>query len=486
MNCAPSRSKISDYLLIIRDFFWYNNELMNKQFCFWRCFIIFTLLISTNSCSASSAQRYLIAPTVLPHTTQEMKTAGFWISRHPFADRLILSQEEIRSFNAYVQNDLQLTKDLTQSALQYSGGELKKTLEETWENFLKKGFYSGNGTKDTRKFFDLMRHQMDWENLPEQTDVQFGFVVCYADQRLLPAYEGLYEKKGDIDFDELQNSALDVGTPVVILHESLDKNWFYVEGELSSGWIEKAKISLCSFKQFKNYLQSREANFMVVLKPKVDIYLDRALTEHYEFARLGVRLPINRIDERAIEISFPAKNENGQIIFKRGFVERENIQVGYLSFTPRNILKQAFELLDKPYGWGDIHGEQDCSRFLQEVFATVGIYLPRNSSAQAKAGQLLAEFSKDTLLEEKIKVLKEKAIGGVTILPMKGHIMLYLGMVEDRPYAIHAVWGYREKSLGKDRIRVINRVAVSDLSLGEGSKKGSLLKRLSRAINISK
>ncbi len=457
----------------------------NKFVLFFTFVILFIFVFNLEGC-ASLQKFYLAAPSQLSHATREMKTAGFWIARHPFPDRLILSPEEILAFNARVQNDLKLTKDLKQFPPRYSSSELKKTLEEAWGNFFKKGFYLENGSKDAGKFFDQMRHQMDWENLPEQTDVQFGFIVHYADQRLLPTDEGLHEKKGDVDFDELQNSALDVGTPVVILHENLDKNWFYVESELSSGWVVKEKIAVCSLNEFQNYLQSFEAIFMTAIKPKVDIYLNKELTQHYEFVRMGVRFPVKKLDERIVEISFPVREDNGTIVFKRGFIERENIQVGCLPFTPHNILEQAFELLDKPYGWGDMHGEQDCSRFLQEVFATVGIYLPRNSSAQAKVGQLLAEFTKDTSSEEKIKILKKQAIGGVTILPMKGHIMLYLGMVEDRPYVIQAVWGYREKSLGKDRIRVINRVAVSDLSLGDGSKKGSLLKRLSRVINISK
>ncbi len=41
-------------------------------------------------------------------------------------------------------------------------------------------------------------------------------------------------------------------------------------------------------------------------------------------------------------------------------------------------------MLNQPYGWGDMYGEQDCSRFLQMVFATVGIMLPRDSKDQAQ------------------------------------------------------------------------------------------------------
>ena len=147
-------------------------------------------------------------------------------------------------------------------------------------------------------------------------------------------------------------------------------------------------------------------------------------------------------------------------------------------------MEQAFKLLNEPYGWGGMHGEQDCSRFLQEVFATVGINFPRNSSQQAQIGRPLAQFDTKMSEAERLKVLRE-AVGGITILPMPGHIMLFLGMVDERPYAIHATWGYREKIGREESSRVINRVAVSDLSLGEGTLKGSLLRRLKSVVLIA-
>jgi hypothetical protein len=53
-----------------------------------------------------------------------------------------------------------------------------------------------------------------------------------------------------------------------------------------------------------------------------------------------------------------------------------------------------------------------------------------------------------------------------------------LGKDNDRLYAIHAIWAYREKGPEGDVPTVLGRVVVSDLSLGEGSSKGSLLERI--------
>ena len=62
-------------------------------------------------------------------------------------------------------------------------------------------------------------------------------------------------------------------------------------------------------------------------------------------------------------------------------------------------------------------------------------------------------------------------------------ILCYLGSIAETPYVIHSIWAYREKLPAQDRIRMINKVTVSDLSLGKNTKKGSLLERINR-INI--
>ena len=129
-------------------------------------------------------------------------------------------------------------------------------------------------------------------------------------------------------------------------------------------------------------------------------------------------------------------------------------------------------MLNQPYGWGDMYGEQDCSRFLQMVFATVGIDLPRDSKNQAQVSNAAVDFDEKSDDNAKIAGLA-KTPAANTLLAMKGHIMLYLGMVDGKPYAIHDT-----------TVSSVDRVIVSDLSLGQGSKKGSLLRRLTRTVTI--
>jgi hypothetical protein len=56
--------------------------------------------------------------------------------------------------------------------------------------------------------------------------------------------------------------------------------------------------------------------------------------------------------------------------------------------------------------------------------------------------------------------------------------MLYLGKAGLLPYAIHETWAYRAPRGDQELTYKINRVAVTDLDLGKGSRSGSLLERL--------
>ena len=94
----------------------------------------------------------------------------------------------------------------------------------------------------------------------------------------------------------------------------------------------------------------------------------------------------------AVGIVLPTRADDGRLEVKTGYVKRQETVAGHLSYTPRHIVEQAFEMLNTPYGWGGMNGQQDCSQFVQEVFATMGIALPRDSSDQARVGRLISSL----------------------------------------------------------------------------------------------
>ncbi len=357
------------------------------------------------------------------HSLRMMKTAGFWISRHPSPDAVIMGPKAIDQFNAALSKNKKLTKDI----------------------FTLNGVVTGAAPR-------------------------YGLVVHYASQRFLPTNKGQYEKKDDHDFDQLQNSALDVGTPVAVVHTSADGLWYYALTAISDGWVEAKNIALGDINQVREFAEDK--NFVVVIKPKADIFMNKSMTDYDDYVRMGMRLPLTGVDAGRVTVKVPVKDTNGILVVKEAYMNVEDVNPGFLPFTARHIYKQALMMLNQPYGWGDMYGEQDCSRFLQMVFATVGITLPRDSKDQKQVSNSAADFDEKSDDSTKIKAIA-RAPAANTLLAMKGHIMLYLGTVNGKPYAIHDT-----------TVSAFNRVIISDLSLGQGSQKGSLLRRLTRTVTI--
>jgi hypothetical protein len=420
----------------------------------------------------------LAAPANLPNITRTMKNAGFWIGRQPFPDKMILSPRSIEAFNKNTKDRLGLIIDPAEIGPAYPGDKLREALEKDVKELSSRVLYDDRGKRVGEDVFKKIKENMSIDLVYKKCIARYGVITGYADQRVLPSDMIMTKEALDTDFDRLQNSSIDIGTPVVVLHESMDHKWVYLGAPSSWGWVKKDSVAFCDVEALKRFKDARP--FVVVTSPKADIYLDGALAAYYDTVRMGAAFQCyEKVERGIVMMRIPYRGEDGKLVEMNGFMKRSDVSPGYLAYTPRSVIEQAFKLLNAQYGWGGAGQEQDCSAFLQEVFATVGIMLPRNSSGQAEVGYLLGEFSEKTPESVKFDTIARDAVGGITTLKLDGHIVLYLGIYGLKPYVIHATYGYGQKMALGDADRVLNRVVVSDLSLGNGSKKGSLLERLS-------
>lgn len=434
------------------------------------CLMLFLIL---SGCARS--QKPFAAPTLLPGTDRNMLTAGYWISRHPSPDALVLTSTQIAGLNLHIEKDLKTVTDITRIPIPYSGTGLAAVMQKDIDRLRASPRYHSSGRQASGEFYKNLADYMDIAAMPPAINPGYGVVVRFSDQRILPTLEPLYGDSSEVDFDTLQNNTLELGTPLLLLHRTRDMKWTYVRSSASSGWVESRHIARCSPEVLEEYIHPER--FVVILRPKADIYRNPALAYSEEYVQMGVRLPLIEVEENAYQVMIPICDSQGYLVKQRGYVQKKQAMEGYLPYTARNILQQAFEMLNAPYGWGGMYGEQDCSRYIQQVFATVGVNLPRNSADQAMVGKRVAEFNPDTPEITKVRSL-DQALGGVTLLYLKGHIMLYLGKTGFLPYAIHETWAYRASDGDQESTYKINRVAVTDLDLGKGSRSGSLLERL--------
>ena len=60
-------------------------------------------------------------------------------------------------------------------------------------------------------------------------DIKKGIVTKKCNIRILPTKKSFYIKKNDKTFDRTQETTINVGTTIYILHTTLDKKWYFVK-----------------------------------------------------------------------------------------------------------------------------------------------------------------------------------------------------------------------------------------------------------------
>jgi len=284
------------------------------------------------------------------------------------------------------------------------------------------------------------------------------------------------------EFDRFQHSSISPGSPIGIYHFSKDKEWVYVQTPFIRGWVRMHDLAIA--KEKGEVVDDEQAkDRLVVTGNFINVFGDPSLRQPVFLAQMGDSFPLLsipgevKITNAFYTIHIPSKEYNGQLIFRKGYIRAdEDVHRGFLPYTQENIARQAFKMLNHPYGWGDMFGGRDCSRFIMDLFRTFGILMPRNSKEQATIGMDLG-LAGGKSIKEKRKIL-DQAIPLATTLRLPGHIMFYLGKDKGRYYVIHSIWGIQRSGRPGPTLEKIGRVAVSDLDLGKEGLHGSLLDRI--------
>ncbi|MCK4441420.1 MAG: SH3 domain-containing protein, partial [Sulfurovaceae bacterium] len=391
-------------------------------------------------------------PIIIVNKNRHLNIAEFWIDKIKDTDKPIMNNKEIEAFNKNIVYKQHLVSNFKDIPSNYSGLWLKNNIERHFKNIFKQTKYFEDGTKIKPKFINEIKNYMDLYNISDSVKTRYAITVHYSNQRIVPTELALLKKKGDIYFDRNQNSALDIATPLAVLHTSSDGKWHYAIGEFSSGWVRDQDIAFAEKKDIDGYINSDK--FVITTRAKSSVLI---AGKYYDTMRMGIKLPyILTVDDMSM-VLIPTRDENGSLVLSNATIKSTHTHKGYLAYTPRNILTQAFEFLNAPYGWGGSFGEQDCSKFIQQIYATTGVRLPRNSSSQSISGDNYLELSNIDRITKENRLISLAPIGA-TIVHLKGHIMLYIGDYKGEPYVIQTVWGEskRHYALGRTAVTSLN------------------------------
>ncbi len=287
-----------------------------------------------------------------------------------------------------------------------------------------------------------------------------------TDLRLLPTSRPRFDNPSEpgegYPFDYLQNSALWANTPVFVSHISRDGQWFYVETAFAAGWTPAKDIGFVDDVFMGRFITGR---YIAIARDKVQIKTDRGgITGH-----LGTIFPISGQSGNEFRVLAAARASGGRssdAAIARGGVPTTDGVLVPLYMTEKNVAILANRMMNQPYGWGGLDEKRDCSSTVRDLFIPFGIWLPRNSKAQAQDGIFIALTGLTP--QQKEQEILDKGVPFLTLVWLPGHIMLYVGQKDGKAMVYHNVWGLRTLDAnGQEGREVIGRTVVTSLHVGE-------------------
>ncbi|MGM0533442.1 MAG: SH3 domain-containing protein, partial [Campylobacterota bacterium] len=288
---------------------------------------------------------------------------------------------------------------------------------------------------------------------------QKAVTVKNADMRVLPTNKPLFanpDKPGEgYPFDYNQNAGIKINTPLLVSHFSADGAWVLVQTGFALGWTEVENIAFVSDRQAKDFENGPR---FVSVQDKVNLYSDGFFQAG---AKLGTLFSMDADNSLYIFVQ-----SNNLMAKKRTVQAKPFALVKHpLLFHEPNIKSIIAQLQGEKYGWGEAGFLRDCSAMTRDFFTVFGLYLPRNSAAQARAGRYVS--LEDMNAGQKRKLITQKARPLRTLLYMPGHIMLYLKTHEDKIVIFHNFWGIPTRDWrGNEGRFIVGKAAITGLTPG--------------------
>ncbi len=399
---------------------------------------------------------------------------AWWVARQPAPDRMILDAQAIAAQNAKLMQVDGSMHDLA---------ELPKTLDRAriagWVEGLSKrptrALYDASGQPVAASDLDAIVANVNASAIPASQDTRYGLVVHRADLRTFPTRTRVFSSIDDHDIDRFQESGLFPGDPVAIVHESRDGQWWFVVNTRYAAWIEKKYVAQGTAQQVLEY--GKKTPFRIVTGARATtVYTPEEPAVSELVLDMGVRVPVlpdwpigNAVNGQhgytSHVIELPVRNDDGSLRFAPALLpRREPTSDAPLPLTARNLIQQGFKFLGERYGWGHSYNARDCSGFVSEIYRSMGVQLPRNTSDQAVSPALnRIAFNEKDGRDKRMAIVRELQVGDLVYIP--GHVMMVIGQVDGEPYVIHDTTGLSFAGPDGQTIRAkTNGVTVSPLT----------------------
>lgn len=406
----------------------------------------------------------------VPGIREAQLSADHWIKRARNVERVIFDGDGVATQNAVMQRLDGSIHDLDALPVTLEAEQVRSWIDAV-SSRPTRTLYDESGKEGTIRAIDKLINALDLRNLPQTQVTRFGMVVHRADLRAFPTHLRVFSAPGDNDIDRFQESALFPGTAVAVVHESRDRNWFFVVSQTYAAWIEKKHVAIGDREAVLGY--ARKTPFLVVTGATARTVFNPEQPDVSEVQLdMGVRVPLadwpadqplhGQHSYAGHAVVLPTRQKDGSLAFVPALIPRSaDVNRGYLPMTREHLLRQAFKFLGERYGWGHAYNARDCSGFVSEIYRSFGIVLPRNTSAQAVSPALnRIVVDENTSHQQRLKLLRDTQVGDLIYIP--GHVMMVVGQENGDTYVIHDTAGmnYRNQA-GEFKRLALNGVVVT-------------------------
>lgn len=347
-------------------------------------------------------------------------------------------------------------------------------------SYAQKKVYGDNHRRISKQWFAKQIENSSFKHY--NSILEKSITVRNSNLRVFPTSSKIFynpQKAGEgFPFDYNQNSGIKINTPLLISHLSKDRAWAYVQASFASGWIKINDIAYVSNELAKKFETN---NYYVAIKDNFPLYKENVFQE---YIKLGTIFPKTKTG-KYLTIN---KGVNLKGYLSTVVLTEKNIDKKPIKINKKNIGIVLNELINEPYGWGEVLTHRDCSAMTRDFMTPFGIYLNRNSKAQTRKGKF-HDIQGLTPKEKKAFILNN-GLPFMTLIYMRGHIMLYIGEKDGEPLAFHNVWGLKTlKENGEFDRFIIGRAVITTLNPGTELKNiyepKTLIHRISGIVNIT-
>ncbi len=430
----------------------------------------------------------------IPGMRDAYLSAEFWVARQPRAHAVLMDRAAIDARNARL---------FAQDASMHDLSALPPALPRARVA----GWIEGLAAPPTRALWDEAGAPVAADALaaivgnralaaiPATQATRYGLVVQRADLRTFPTALRVFSTQGETDIDRFQESALFPGDPVAIVHASADGAWRFVVSPRYAAWIRAEAVAEGPREAVLGYGRRTPYRVITGARPRTVHTREQPRVSELQLD-MGVRVPLAALPAdapvngqhpyTAWTLDLPVRNADGGLAFAPALLPRiEDSAADYLPLTRANLIRQSFRFLGERYGWGHAYNGRDCSGFVSEIYRSMGVELPRNTSAQAVSPVFArTPLPASASRAERMAAVRALDVGDLIYIP--GHVMMFVGEVDGMPWVIHDTNGGSVPGPdGNVRSLKLNGVAITPLLPLRFGREHDYVDRITNIVKVA-